>query len=81
MPSVGIYDTPLGKYQIRLVYDGTGNLTYIGKANSGELTSEEAWQIMKLSYTAGGDLQSVAFANGSPAFVFIMDNAATYTFS
>lgn len=81
MPSVGVYDTPLGKYQVKLVYDGSGNLSYIGKANSGKLTSEEAWQIMKLSYTAGSDLETVQFANGSPAFVFIMDNAATYTFS
>lgn len=81
MPSVGVYDTPLGKYQINLVYDGSGNLVYVGKANSGKLTSEEAWQIMKLSYTVGGDLQTVTFANGSPAFVFVMDNAATYTFS
>ena len=30
MPSVGVYDTPLGKYQVKLVYDGSGNLTYIG---------------------------------------------------
>ena len=81
MPSVGVYDTPLGKYQVKLVYDGSGNLTYIWKANSGKLTSEESWQIMKVSYTAGGDLETVQFANGSPAFVFIMDNAATYTFS
>lgn len=81
MPSVGIYDTPLGKYQIKLVYDGSGNLIYIGKAMSGKLTSEEAWQIMQLSYTVGGDLETVQFANGSPAFIFIMDNAATYTFS
>jgi len=81
MPSVGVYDTPLGKYQLKLVYDGSGNLSHIGKANSGKLTSEEAWQIIKLTYTAGGDLETVQFANGSPAFVFIMDNAATYTFS
>ena len=81
MPSVGIYDIPNAKYQVKLVYDGSGNLTYIGKANSGRLTSEEAWQIMKLSYTGSGDLETIKFANGSPSFVFVMDDAATYTFS
>jgi hypothetical protein len=81
MVSASIYDVPLGKYQVRLSYDGSGNLVYVGRATSGKSTSDEAWQIIKLSYTAGGDLETVKYAEGSPAFVFVMDNAATYTFS
>ncbi len=81
MPSAGIYDTLPGKYQIKLIYDGSGNLTYVGKANAGKLTSEESWQIAKLSYDASNNLSDLKYANGSPAFVFIMDHYATYNFS
>ena len=53
----------------------------VGKANAGKLTSKEAWQIAKLSYDASNNLSDLKYAGGSPAFVFIMDNYATYNFS
>lgn len=79
MPSVGIYDTPLGKYQVKiLVIDATTQ--YIGKAHQGVLTSDSAWQIIRLVQDSSGNLE-LKYANGSPAFVNVMDDAATYNFS
>lgn len=55
-------------------------LAYSGKALPGTLTSAASWQIMKLVYSAAGDVTG-SFANGVSTFNNIWDNRASLTYT
>lgn len=77
----GIYEEPGVRYQLKILEDANGNPEYIGIALPGKSTSEEAWQIRKITYSATQGVSTVKFANGTQALTNIMDNAASYTYS
>lgn len=60
-------------------YDANGNLTYLGIATPGTLTSAASWQIKKLSYNGSGNLTSITWAD-SGAFSQIWDNHTGLTY-
>lgn len=61
-------------------YDATPLLIYQGWAQPGQATSATGWRIRKLTYS-GTNLTNIQFALGSPAFAFIWDNRASYSYS
>lgn len=61
--------------------DASGNPLYLGRALIGSVSSQAVWQIRKLTYTGGGFLTSILFANGSLAYTAIWDDRATLTYS
>lgn len=75
----GLYDVPLGKYQVKIVV-ADSTTQYIGKAQPGVVTSDAGWQILRLVQDTNGNLE-LKYADGTPAFVNVMDDAATYTYS
>jgi hypothetical protein len=52
----------------------TANVTYVGKAATGSLTSAAVWQIRKIDVTTG---MSLTWADGDALFNNIWDNRAT----
>ena len=60
--------------------DVDGNLGYVGYAAPGTATSSAGWAIVKVTYSAASN-PTKKWANGSPAYVHIWDNRATYTYS
>lgn len=66
-------------------YSGT-NLIYKGYARPGTATSEERWQISRLTYDGSDNITAIewpqnASGNSSSEFTFEWDNRATYTYS
>ena len=61
-------------------YDGSNNPIYICKARPGALTSEPLWQIRKCTWT-GTNLNTLKWAEGSNAYIFIADDRGSYTFT
>ena len=79
-----IQESYLAELKFRGEYSA-GNLIYKGYARPGAATSDDVWQIAKLTYS-GSDLTQVDWAqdsNGiaSADYKFIWDNRATYNFS
>jgi hypothetical protein len=63
-----------------LAYDGSSNIQYVGKALSPCATSEDCWQISKLTYS-GSDITDVKWAGGTFAYVNVWDNRTSYVYS
>jgi len=69
----------------RAINDANGNPTYLGRAKVGTLTSEEIWQIRKITYDANQGVTAVEWPESSGIasadFIFSWDNVLTYTYS
>ncbi len=61
-------------------FDGGANPVYIGNASVGSATTDEAWQIKKITWS-GSNPTEIKWADGTPAFVKIWDDRASYTYS
>lgn len=62
-------------------YDGSGFIIYVGNAQPGIASSDGGWRIKKFTNNASGQPTASQYPSGSPAFNFIWDNRATYTYS
>lgn len=60
------------------VKSNDANITYIGKALLGSLTSNSVWQIQKIDDTSG---TVITWADGSNAFNQIWDDRENLTYS
>jgi len=60
------------------VDSGDANVSYVGKALAGSLTSDIVWQIKKLDETSG---ITITFAGGTTDFVHEWDERETLTYS
>lgn len=67
-------------YIKRFLYDGAGNVQYIGKAAPGTLTSEAKWSITRLTYNGVPAVTAKDFAGSSNEFKSIFDNAASLVY-
>ncbi len=56
----------------------SGDITYVGQAAIGSLTSSAVWQIKKLDETSGS---IITWADGDDSFDNIWDNRASLTYS
>lgn len=73
----------------RIQYDVNNNPIYIGYAAPGTLNTDPYWRIIQNTYTSpngtpvftSSGFPSDASGNPSCAFVFIWNNAATYSYS
>jgi hypothetical protein len=68
-------DSPFITYQD----DVSASVVYYGFAQAGTATSAASWKIQKK--TVSGTLTTYTFANGSPDFIAIWDNRASYSYS
>ncbi len=69
------------KFTIKLDYDVSDNLIYVGKASRSSSAGNTVWRIQKLSYDGSNNLTDVQWANGSKDFSFEWDERTTYTYS
>lgn len=69
-----------GPDTIRLDYDGSGNVVYIGTAFPAQVSSEAVWQIRKLSYDGSGNVLSILYADGNKNFDNVWDARAGLTY-
>jgi len=79
-----IYDS-VDDLAFRGEYDGSNNLIYKGFARPGSPTSNDVWQIAKLTYDGSNNITSIiwpqnALGNASNDYVFEWDDRATYTY-
>lgn len=70
-----------GNFILRQDFDASGNSTYVGWAQPGTLTSDSRWRILRQTFNGSNQMTATAFPGGSPAFAFVWDNRATYSFS
>lgn len=66
-------------------YQGGVNLIYKGFARAGAATSNDVWQISKLSYDANNNITAIqwpqnSFGAASNDYEFVWDDRATYTY-
>lgn len=54
------------------------NITYIGKADIGSLTSEAVWQIKEINQATGS---TIKFADGDNAYNNVFDNRESLSYS
>jgi hypothetical protein len=66
-------------YTTRIVYDGSGNPIYIGKAPTGTTELSQAWQIQKLTWVSGNCTQK-DWASGTDKFDKIWNDGATTSY-
>ena len=57
------------------------NPIYIGSAVPGTATSDNKWQIKKLTFDGNNNPTAIQFAGGSPSYTNIWDNRASLTYS
>lgn len=67
--------------QILISYDANNNAQYVGQARAGAATSSGLWRIKLLTYNASNLLTNVQWPSASPAYAFVWDSRATYTYS
>jgi hypothetical protein len=68
-------------FTMKFDYDGSGNMIYTGWAQTGTLSSESNWRIMKQTFNGSSQLTDIQWPNGSTAFSFVWDNRAALTYS
>jgi len=69
----------------RAINDADGNPTYFARAKCGTDTSEEKWQIRKITYDANQGITAIEWpvdsGTASADFIFSWDLVLTYVFS
>ena len=68
-------------YSMRMDYDTSGNITYIGFAKPGSTEDKPVWAIKKLEYDDNGNLVAIKWAEGNNNFDKIWNNRTTYSYS
>lgn len=70
---------------LKAINDANGNPTYLGRAKVGTATSEEKWQIRKITYDVNQGVTDVEWPeiSGLPSadFLFSWDDYLTYMYS
>jgi len=70
-----------GADSVRLDYDGSGNVTYVGLAVPNATNNLPMWQIRQFTYDGSGNLTSTLWADGNRNFDNIWDNRAGLSYS
>lgn len=70
----GSLDVNHGNFSVRI--DEVGDITYIGEAHPGTLTSASEWRIKKVDND-----ESITYADGNDDFNNIWDNRLAYAYS
>ena len=73
-----VTDSPV--LTLRMAYDGSNQMIYVGEALPGSLSSEAFWRIRKLTYD-GSNNTVVQWADGDGKFDNIWDNRASLTYT
>ena len=69
-------------YMQRTSYDSQNRIQYVGFAYAGTKTSENKWNIKKITYDGTSyRITEINFAGGSNEFVFNWDNRTSYSYS
>ena len=81
-PSLGMKPilTLGGAYTLKISYDASDNIEYIGIAKPGSATSAAVWQIKKLTYSTD-QITDLQWATGSDNFKHVWDNRASLSYS
>ena len=72
-----IANTP---FSIRLDYDGSNNLQYIGLATPSSSNDSASWRICKLTYTSNLDISSMKYVSGSTSYAYKWSNRTSYQY-
>ena len=70
-----------GADNVKLDYDGSGNLIYVGITAPGLLTSDNQWQIRQFVYDGSGNLLSTLYVDGKKTYTNIWDNRVALTYA
>ena|SRR3990167_1712638 len=68
------------KFQIKMAYDGSNNLEYVGKSLEPCATTDTCWRILKITYS-GSNATDIQYCDGSPAYAFAWDSRASCVYS
>jgi len=67
----------IGHFALQMDDSSTANVTYVGTASIGSLTSGAVWRIIKIDETSG---LSITWADGNDSFDNIWDNRTSLTY-
>jgi len=67
-------------YSVRLDYDGSNNLIYIGLATPSSSNDSASWRICKLYYNTNNDISGMRYASGSTLFTYKWSNRTTLSY-
>ena len=78
-------ETITGSHSIRLDYDGSGNLIYIGRCllpivNLASPDADAIWQIRKLTYDGSNNVTAIKYADGNDQYDNIWNNRTSLTY-
>lgn len=65
-------------YAVKIDDTTTDNVTYLGKASIGSITSDAVWQIQKIDESAG---TTITWADGDASFDNVWDSFSSLTYS
>lgn len=69
-------------FTMKFDYDASGNQLYVGWIQTGGISSDSNWRIMKQVFNGSNQVTDIQWPNASTAFSFVWDNRATaYTYS
>lgn len=61
---------------VKMFYDVSDRLEYVGKATPGSPTSDPCWSIKRFVYDGGGLLTDIQWADNDPKYVHVLDDRA-----
>lgn len=67
-------------YTMKFDYDGNGNQIYVGWAQTGTVSSNESWRIMKQVFNGSNQVTDILWPNGSTGFGASWDLRTTYSY-
>lgn len=66
--------------EVKIAYDGAGNITHFGRAAPGSNTFDAVWEIRRLNYDGAGNPTGWEYADGNGNFDNIWDNYASLSY-
>jgi YD repeat-containing protein len=73
--------TVAGEYTVRMEYDISQNLIYLGRARISSATSGAVWQIRKFTYDVNNNPTAILWADGNKKYDNIWDNRGALAYS
>jgi len=67
-------------YSVRLDYDGSNNLIYVGLASPSSSNDNSSWRICKLYYNTNNDISGLRYADGNTNFDNVWSNRTTLSY-
>lgn len=76
--SFGRIQMPIMDEVPNIIDEPNDDITYIGYAKRGSLTSEPVWRIKKIE--TNGNITTIGFVDGSLSYNFVWDNRTSYNY-